>query len=348
VLPAHRTLLIETIPRLFSDPLTGPRDFANVVRDVGKAAALGDVPVNATYSQLVTVIVDTAVKAEWIGALVDALVNDFPARDELITVQGELARETVKPTSKEPFDEVWLDGDRPFVNRRSLRNVFLRLSSQAAETVLLVDGADKSGKTFSYFLLNHAAVKREYLVHKFEVRKTPQLPALARDVMVRVGMTSPVPPQGPESAERWAEDLAGGIADAIRKDAQKRFLVFDEFGSAPPPETLSFVVRLAQFADEELRPFLRVVLVKFPGVLPPELEDVVAREDVQPFSVTDMVAAMLQISNARGWGLTEATLKLKVDEFEAGGTRSLRERFNFVRNTIRDLALKAAAAGGPT
>jgi hypothetical protein len=136
------------------------------------------------------------------------------------------------------------------------------------------------------------------------------------------------------------------VANALRAAEKPRFMVFDEFPSAPPPGMLSFLIRLARYADEELRTLLRVVFVKFPGQLPAALDDVAARDTSQAFTATDMLATLTQIARARNWQVSEATFKTKIDEFESQ-PRNLRDRFKFLREFVLQLTEAAKQLEGP-
>jgi hypothetical protein len=156
-------------------------------------------------------------------------------------------------------------------------------------------------------------------------------------------------PIGMESAERWAEKLADTVARAIEETRARRLFVFDEFPTTrlpdstvvdvPLPEgTMSFIIRLATYADEELRPLLRVVLMRFPGTLPQELDDVVLRDKAQPFTATDMVAAIMQIAQARKWSVTETAVRDKINDYHQTPGRRLNDRFKFLRGLLQQLA----------
>jgi hypothetical protein len=341
----NRNILVDVIPRLYGQARA---NFENLVKKIGQAAVLAQMPGGASFADAAVFIVDAGDQVGWVKQLVAELLVAFPGRAELETVRDQLDRDAVKPTTKEPFDEVLLEANRPFVNRRPLRNALLRLVSVNDETVLLVDGAPQTGKSFSYYLINYAASRRGLSAHRFEVKKTPVLRDLAEEIMRRLGAAIALAEQGTESAERWADKLAAELAELVRQSSGRRVFVFDEFPTSPPPETLSLIVRLARYADEELRTKLRVALVKFPGELPPELDDVALRDEAMPFSVSDMVDAVMQIAKARGWSVKPETIKTKLDEFEAAKARTLRERFRFLRDTIlRDLAQAGNAVAMP-
>ncbi|MFP3604669.1 hypothetical protein [Paraburkholderia sp. SIMBA_053] len=296
------------------------------------------VPIERPYRASFLAIVNYAEINSWLRDLVQSLVDAFAPRLEFARVLAEIDRAATPRTVANPFDEVLLEADRPFVNRRALRNQLLDLMSPAGSSVLLIDGKEQTGKTFSYYLINHVAPTRGYIVNKFKMTALPKPDELAADILWRLGAERPLPSQGQESAERWAEKLADTVARAIEERKSPRLLLFDEFSDTPLPDgTESLIIRLATYADEELRPYLRVVAMRFRAALPVDLDDVTLRDDAQPFTTTDMVSVVMQVASARKWDVTEQVVKDRIDEFHAI-PRTLKERFKFLRGMLQELA----------
>jgi hypothetical protein len=337
----HRNLLIDIIPKLLVR-----LDFENLVRAVGQAAVLNRVAGGASYDQATNFIVVAASEEGWVAALNDQLAARFPNRSEFVDIKKALA--DIVPTTADPFREVLLDGDRPFVNRKPLRRALLTLVDTSGDRVLVVNGKEKTGKSFSFYLLDHAVTRNGFKAHLFDMSSSPSPLQLAEDIMQRIPVTVQLSEQGSESAERWAKKLAGDIQRAVLMSNLPRFFVFDNFpdtlATAGEP-TLHLISRLATLAYQDLRTLLRVVLVRFPlDRLDPDIEDVITQEEVQPFTPTDMLEGLMQIANARQWGITEAAAKDKIDEFEAQKAQTLRDRFRFLRKMVRELSDAANAA----
>lgn len=331
----YRDLLIQTVLGVLPASL----DSQNLVNAVRPGSWNRIVPISASYANAVRLLVDAADAENWLRDFVKRLTDTFVARTEFATVLAVIDRAATPRTVLDPFDEVLLEGDRPFVNRRPLRTHLLNLTNQAGSAVLLVDGAPQTGKTFSFYLINHVAPTKGFIVNKFKLAQLPKPDELAGEILGRLGVDRPIPPMGQESAERWAEKLAGTVARAIEEKKSLRLFVFDEFSNTPLPEgTASLIIRLATYADEELRPYLRVVLMRFRVALPQELDDVALRDDAQPFTTTDMVAVVMQIAAARNWSVTEAAVKAKIDEYHLVLGRTLNERFKFLRGLLQQLA----------
>jgi hypothetical protein len=212
---------------------------------------------NATPIQAVNVIVDLAITQNWLPALLAEIPRNLSNSAELASIDALIAAQPA-PTTANPFDEVLLEGNRPFVNRHDLRANLKALVAQGGSTLLLVSGQPKTGKSFSFYLAQHIARQTGFITSQFEVSKTPRPDELASEILERIGANVALRAKGTESAERWAEKLATQVKDAIDERKLQRLFVFDEFPLDPqppiPPETASFIVRLAKYSDEELRP----------------------------------------------------------------------------------------------
>ena len=218
------------------------------------------------------------------------MIEKFPARSEFNAVLTEINRVATAVTVANPFEEVLLAGNRPFVNRQSLRATLLDLTDPTGSPVLLIHGGRKTGKTFSFYFINHVAPSKNYIANRFLMTRLPKPDQLAEDILGRIGVTRTLQPIGIESAERWSEKLADTVKDAILEKETPRLFVFDDFPVTELPDgsiadiplpagTASLIVRLVQYADEELRSYLRVVLVQFPSELSSELDDIALREE---------------------------------------------------------------------
>lgn len=319
------------------DIVPNPIDLQMLVNGI-VPGAWNDVPIGATPRNAANVLVDLAMHRGWALALLTALQKKAPASATVPSLIALLAAQPA-PTAADPFDEVWLEGDRPFVNRRELRDSLKLLCRASGSTLLLVGGKKDTGKSFSFYLAQHAARPFGFISSQFEVKRYVQPDELAAAILECVGASAAPCGKGAEQAERWAEKLAAQVKDAIFAGKLQRLFVFDAFPATPlPDETRSFLVRLARYADQELRPWLRIVLIEFPGELPGEIDDVAERDEAQPFTGTDMLALLTQIARARNWSVSEQALQAEIQQLEAKEGLRLRDRFQFLRKTVRTLA----------
>lgn len=334
-----RDLLIKNIKTMFPG-LTFVASFQQLVDRLKPGTWLNVIPTHpgVTIDNIVNVIVDRAMLDGWIGSIVDEINRNPTNANELDVIQTFL-REQPRPTIADPFKEVLLDGNRPFANRLDLRLALKTMCAPAGSPVLIVTGEPKTGKTFSFYLAQHIARQHGYVTSQFELGATVTAENLAIEVMRRVGVALKNNSTGLESGQRTGKDLADQVKDALEERKQKRVFVFDGFPlpteTPLPPETNSFIVRLAKYADEELRPFLRLVLIRFFDGLPDAIDDVAERDHAQPFTDADMLAVLSQVARGRGWDVSQQALQ---DEIAQVSGKSMRERFQLMRKTIRRLS----------
>lgn len=331
----YRDLLVDTFVKVFPAQLDGQIFFNAMTAGSWNRIVTG----GGSYTTAVTQLVPAADEEGWIRPLVQQLIVKFPARPEFKDILKEIDRAAPVKTAADPFDEVLLAGPRPFANRQPLRAALRDLTDPEGPPMLLIDGEQKTGKSFSFYLINHVGPTKNYVVSRFPMAQLPKPNTLAEDILGRIGATRELKPMGDESAERWAEKLADTVKDAIEEKGKARLFVFDDFPDIPlPAGTASFIIRLARYADEELRKYLRVVLMRFRSVLPSELDEVASHEVVQPFTPTDMVAVVMQVAKARQWSVTEDVVKKRVDTYHQTPGRTLNDGFKFLRGLLAELA----------
>jgi AAA domain-containing protein len=342
-----REILIKNVKTMF--PLASfVLDFQNLVEGLKPGVYADIVPVTgATIDNIVNVVVDRAINDGWITGIVDRLPRNPATEAEIDFIIGVI-KEAPQPTAADPFDEVLLEGNRPFANREDLRLSLRELCGATGPTLLIVTGNPGTGKSFSFYLAQHMVRQKGFITSLFDVGVFADPVALATEILRRIGLPLQNKATGLESKERSVgQELADQIKDAIEERRQRRLFVFDGFplpGEAPlPAETTALIVRLAKYADEELRPFLRIALIRFSGTLPEAIDDVAERDEAQPFTDAHMLSTLQQIVRARGWRISDQALETEI----AGvAGKTLRERFLFMRKMIRTLSRPPAAPGG--
>lgn len=330
-----RDLFVKLLMDLVPPDGTGLTPLQNFIATV-QAGSWNDVPLPASQRSAANMLVDLALARGWAGKLADALYAISPGNFEVQTIRNWLAARS-EATIDDPFKEVWLESDRPFIDRHDLRER-LRLLCTGSSTTLLVNGQPKSGKSHSFYLAQHVARPRGFITSHFAVADYPQPDKLASEILERLGVDIAPVNQGVENAQRWGEKLAAQIADVTAKQKLPRIFVFDDFPDGElPAGTSKLIVRLAKFADEELRAYLRLVLIQFTAELPPALEDVAEQDHPEPFTDQDILQALQQIATARKWSLSEAALQAEIAALDKTPEKWLRAGFKFLRETIRRL-----------
>lgn len=342
-----RDLLIKNVSTMFP-VLTFVADFQQLVDGIRPGTFAAIVPVSSvTIDNIANIVVDRALLEGWIEPIVAKLPRNPATAAELDFILDFLKNQP-KPTSNDPFKEVLLDGNRPFANREDLRLSLRALCVPTGSPVLVVTGEPVTGKSFSFYLAQHIARQHGFITSQFDISATVEAETLANDILRRIGVPLKKDTTGLESGQRLGKDLADQVKDALEERKQKRVFVFDGFPLPTEPplpaETVSFIVRLAKYADEELRPLLRVLLIRFSDTLPDAIDEVAERDQAQPFTDGDMFAVLRQIATARGWDVSDQVLR---DEIEQVSGKSLRERFQLMRKTIRKLSQAPPPAPPP-
>lgn len=338
-----RGIIVKNVERMFP-VATFVGNFQILVEGIKPGIWGAAVPMNAPAKNAVVIIVDLAMNEGWIKPIFDAIPRNPGNEAELDLIKAYL--EVQAPTTLEPMREVLLEGNRPFANREELRYSLRDLVARAGPSLLMINGEAQTGKSFSFYLAQHIARKEGFVTSQFEVDSLVNPDQLAAEILRRIGVAVALEEQGVESAQRWAEKLADQVKTAIEERKQKRLFVFDSFPVDPkpplPPETLSFIVRLAKYADQELGPWLRIVTVQFPAEFPWYIQDAAERDEARPFNGADMLAVLKQVANAREWSVSEEAL---LDEIRQVEDKPLRERFQFMKLVLRRLARPLAPGG---
>ncbi len=126
-----------------------------------------------------------------------------------------------------PFSSCCLGLDTVFVNRIGLRNALYTIETGGNRRVLVVTGAERSGKTFTHELIQHVAthLKRKVvwidLKHDLPADNGPA--ALAARILTRMGLAVPV------SGEHRVPALLDAMVGAINNARGKWWIVLDGF-----------------------------------------------------------------------------------------------------------------------
>ena len=342
-----RDLLIKRVSQMYPVE-TFYLNFKNLVEGIRPGTWAASVPVlGVTIDNIANIIVDRALLEGWIAPIVAKLPRNPATASELDVILAFL-KDQPQPTTNDPFKEVLLDGNRPFANREDLRLLLKDVCLVSGPPVLVVTGEPVTGKSFSFWLAQHIGRQHGFIASEFDIAATAESEKLAIEVLRRIGVPLKNEATGLESGQRLGKNLADQVKDALEERKQKRIFFFDKFPlSTEPPlpaETLSFIIRLAKYADQELRPFLRILLIRFSETLPDTLDEATERDEAQPFTDADMFAVLRQVATARRWDVGDQALR---DEIAQVSGKSLRERNQMMRRKIRRLSQAPAAPPPP-
>ena len=169
-----------------------------------------------------------------------------------------------------PFSSCCLGPDTVFVSRMALRNALYTMEPGGNRRVLVVTGADRSGKSFTHELIQHVAIhfKRRmvWIDLKHDLPAEGGAAALAARILSRMGLTVPA------SSEHRVPAILDGMVGAMNNARGTWWIVLDGFergaishevrelitGLAIQIGSALFEIRLALLGYDEpiLRPLL--------------------------------------------------------------------------------------------
>ncbi|MFF6844422.1 effector-associated domain EAD1-containing protein [Streptomyces tanashiensis] len=207
---------------------------------------------------------------------------------------------------------------RAFINRRDLREKLRQMLDAQSGRVLIVDGARKSGKTWTWFLLCHVLHGQGIKPYKIDF-STYAEPVEVRDIVA-------------ELSDQIGWDLGHGDAFAT-EDAQVRrvvnlakqymrtsredlWLVFDGLvRTALTPQALRLVESLAEaVANGEMGERLSMVLIAYGGKLPPSVDPYVWRTRLTPIGIHDLREFFCAIAVSAGAQMAQEVADLMVSD----------------------------------
>ncbi|MEU1466167.1 effector-associated domain EAD1-containing protein [Streptomyces sp. NPDC005727] len=231
-----------------------------------------------------------------------------------------LLTQEVPAGNADPCAALLLGAGRPraFIDRRHLREVLRDMLETRGSRVLIVDGARRSGKTWTWFLLCHVLDGHGVKPYKIDFSAYAE-PVEVRDVVA-------------ELSDQLGWDLGQGDAFAT-EDAQVRrvvnrakqymrdaredlWLVFDGLVRTElTPQALRLVENLAEAAaNGETGDRLSMVLIAYGGQLHPSVDPYVWRTHLGPIRVQDLREFFCAIATSAGAQMTPEVADLLVTE----------------------------------
>jgi hypothetical protein len=222
--------------------------------------------------------------------------------DTLDVLRRKRARAQPPYVAADPFQTCLPAAGTPFFDRQDLRRAVGEMLQSPVGEVLAVEGASRSGKSFTRVFLNYLAGQLGRYVLVF-IDFDDQYPGyhagdLATAIMHQLGrgdrlVNQPKPTE--ESSERWVHGLANWLAGEIRAYASAPpqrhvWVALDGFPAVESgivhASVHSLVVRLAMQAQEHVNE-LTLVLLGYPAPLP-KIEPYVRRDRITRASDADL------------------------------------------------------------
>ena len=216
----------------------------------------------------------------------DMALLSLDAADELNSFADRLA---VRPPSQDPYDDLVLRKDLPYLDRKELRGALRRNITRQLYPILVVNGPSGSGKSFTARLIDHLVRSEPDLEHCMirapDGGEPPTALDIAKDMMTNLGARASCLPPNTTNDRRWPRELANEVAVELkaRTETQMRtwLTVLDVSGGRPiSADVAAFVHQLATSLMTGVgRVRHRVILMNFPEEalvgLEPDMETVV-------------------------------------------------------------------------
>ncbi len=262
-------------------PLTSrPADNAVVlVRAVRDAGLLGDDPPELRLLQ-------TLASLPMLAALPESVrVLEMLERERALVTSRDGER-----AAADPFLATVLAGREVFIDRHELRTKLRDLHAGAhPKVVLQVTGEPRSGKSYSFRLIEHAAAA-------YGFRKVPVLldesgtpEEIVETIALEVASSGDTPPGRQDDPRKWYGRASQWLVKKAKESGGTWWFVVDGLNLLPPTsEVWDLVQRLAMAADLYGDGRVRLVLLGYDGVLDWELRNRCETERLELLSDEDV------------------------------------------------------------
>jgi len=207
---------------------------------------------------------------------------------------------------------------RAFINRSKLRKYVKDLADQGGSRVLIVTGPSSSGKSYSWYLINHVKQIGGFWPHPIDLSTWSGPPAgpadVMREVAYRLGWETP-PVDRTAHEDGQARTLLAWFTGKMGKEASRYWLVFDGLdGSTTTDASLRLVEGIATAAERGNAGELRVVLIEYARLLPEDVDPYVLREPIEKIGVAELRAFLQNAARDAGQRVDDSGLDLLVQE----------------------------------
>lgn len=244
----------------------------------------------------------------------EGLRQDFAVSVPVQQFWRNLVAFTGAPTAN-PFDACLLHpGQVPIWGRRKLRTTAKDLFSARGKRILVVDGGPRTGRSHSWWFINHVAAFHGADVHWWDMAKRPG--ATPGDVGRLIGLAcgwdlATLPGQHAQP-NQWAEEVGEWVAARVRGAARTTVLIFDNSSAVGlAPETKELLTYLAGKAA--LVPKLRLVFLAHKDRLDPMAGPVAEFDTTAAPAKTDFYSFLDAYSKHNGYAVSPAALTWLTD-----------------------------------
>ena len=214
-------------------------------------------------------------------------------------------------------------GKRPFIDRDDLRTLVMDLV-EGTSRVLVVTGPERSGKTYSWYLISHVSERLgTFSPYPVDLSSWAGPPAGPVDVMREVAnlLNWELPAVDPTAQEdTHARILGTWFVGRVRRETDQCWLVFDGLNTATMTDAaLRLIESIAVAAERHQAGELRVVLIAHTRPLPEDVDPFALRETISLIGVTQIRTFFTKVAAAAGQRVDEPGLDLLMAELLGSG-----------------------------
>jgi len=157
------------------------------------------------------------------------------------------------PSAPDPLDSTILNNGTPFVSRLPLRLNLRRLAGPTANArpILVVNGIDKSGKTYSTNYIEHFSYVKPPII-TYSIELDPELglemgaKEVAREFVSLMGRSLDSMPESDTNQKLYARQLALWVLNEAAQSPAQQWFILDNFrGDSLRPDTRDLLIALS-------------------------------------------------------------------------------------------------------
>jgi hypothetical protein len=179
---------------------------------------------------------------------------------------------TPPPASVNPLFATVLKTNIPFVNRKNFRDQLAVLEGDESKVrpILIVNGKEKSGKSYSAEYVDHYCAIRSNITHyRISIEKGNELERgaeeIAKDLVSFMGASTSDIPKSTTNQKRFVSELAIWVLNKAVNQPGQHWFVLDNFSLATaPPDTKDFLIAFSDSITKGIFPKrCRLIIINF-------------------------------------------------------------------------------------
>jgi hypothetical protein len=277
-------------------------------------------------SKLIELIVK-AEKSDWLPKLLQGVSEQTENEALKLKIKEFLTNFSVEEdqgANFDPYQSCFLrkGGKFPFMDRQDVRAYIKEMVDQeGAYRTLLIDGKEKSGKTYTNQYISYLSLKLQ--LYKFAYidlaneYSSDYLPSdLIRSISILMDMDPNSIPLQEASVDRWNQLLSQWLISQANKAPYNWWIVIDGLSKITLRKDMEGLINRILREIEMNNPKLRVVLLDCGGInkLPIDIAYNVAHTQLEPLTSKEVKAFMQALAAQNKIQCTDAELDLAVNE----------------------------------